>query len=403
MLNEINSDNPVEEVEASDIKEDNTSVISSTPSEEIIKTKDYLSTSLFEDIKTITPEELNSQKIDSSDLNELSEAYSNTLIDISEHQLIEGRVVGMNDRDVLIDIGFKSEGLIDRSEFNEESLPAIGDQVEVYLEYLEDSSGNTILSKEEKKSSIEKKFNIDTLVYVTDITDEEQVKSTSEKIFKECGKIDGLVNNAAVMHVPKQETVDGFEFHFGVNFLGHVLLTELLLPYLKKSKSSRIIHTSSVMHDRVSIDLNDLNFEKNKYSRITAYNISKLAQVLYSRHLAILLKKSNVTSVSIHPGWVQTPLIKNTMPVFFQNILLKPLLTIAGMMKTWPGTQTTLHCLLDDSVPNHSGSFFSQVGIYKDKESRLGGWPMKSPNSQVYNDAICKELYEKSKIMVGQS
>ena len=205
------------------------------------------------------------------------------------------------------------------------------------------------------------------------------------------------------MHVPKQETVDGFEFHFGVNFLGHVLLTELLLPYLKKSKSSRIIHTSSVMHDRVSIDLNDLNFEKNKYSRITAYNISKLAQVLYSRHLAILLKKSNVTSVSIHPGWVQTQLIKNTMPVFFQNILLKPLLTIAGMMKTWPGTQTTLHCLLDDSVPNHSGSFFSQVGIYKDKESRLGGWPMKSPNSQVYNDAICKELYEKSKIMVGQS
>ena len=151
------------------------------------------------------------------------------------------------------------------------------------------------------------------------------------------------------------------------------------------------------------LHLNDLNFEKNKYSRITAYNISKLAQVLYSRHLAILLKKSNVTSVSIHPGWVQTPLIKNTMPVFFQNILLKPLLTIAGMMKTWPGTQTTLHCLLDDSVPNHSGSFFSQVGIYKDKESRLGGWPMKSPNSQVYNDAICKELYEKSKIMVGQS
>ena len=49
MLNEINSDNPVEEVEASDIKEDNTSVENSSPSEEIIKTKDYLSTSLFED------------------------------------------------------------------------------------------------------------------------------------------------------------------------------------------------------------------------------------------------------------------------------------------------------------------------------------------------------------------
>ena len=148
MLNEIKSDNPVEEVEASNIKEDNTSVKSGTPAEEVKEIKDYLSNSLFEEVKTITVEELDSQKIDPQESDDLSEAYSNTLIDISENQLIKGRVVGMNDRDVLIDIGFKSEGLIDRSEFNEDSLPAIGDQVEVYLEYLEDSSGNTILSKE---------------------------------------------------------------------------------------------------------------------------------------------------------------------------------------------------------------------------------------------------------------
>ena len=148
MLNEINSDNPVEEVEASDIKEDNTSVESSTPAEKVKEINDYLSTSLFEDVKTITSDELEAQSQELSEPGELSEAYTNTLIDISEHELINGRVVGMNDRDVLIDIGFKSEGLIDRSEFNEDSLPAIGDQVEVYLEYLEDSSGNTILSKE---------------------------------------------------------------------------------------------------------------------------------------------------------------------------------------------------------------------------------------------------------------
>ena len=148
MLNEINSDNPVEEVEASHSKEDNTSVDISTPAEEVKKINDYLSTSLFEDVKTISSDELEAQSKELSEPSELSEAYSNTLVDISEHELINGRVVGMNDRDVLIDIGFKSEGLIDRSEFNEDSLPAIGDQVEVYLEYLEDSSGNTILSKE---------------------------------------------------------------------------------------------------------------------------------------------------------------------------------------------------------------------------------------------------------------
>ena len=57
-------------------------------------------------------------------------------------------MVGLNERDVLIDIGFKSEGIVDRNEFSEDELPMIGDQVEVYLEFLEDAGGNTILSKE---------------------------------------------------------------------------------------------------------------------------------------------------------------------------------------------------------------------------------------------------------------
>ena len=147
MLNEIISDNSVEEVDNSKIIEEETSV-DKTPSVDEKELKNYLSSSLFEDVRTIASDELEGQEESAAEEVELSEAYASTLKDISEHQLINGRVVGMNDRDVLIDIGFKSEGIIDRSEFSEDSLPAIGDQVEVYLEYLEDSSGNTILSKE---------------------------------------------------------------------------------------------------------------------------------------------------------------------------------------------------------------------------------------------------------------
>jgi len=147
MLNEIISDNSVEEVENSKLIEEETSV-DKTPSVDEKELKNYLSSSLFEDVRTIASDELEGQEESAAEEVELSEAYASTLKDISEHQLINGRVVGMNDRDVLIDIGFKSEGIIDRSEFSEDSLPAIGDQVEVYLEYLEDSSGNTILSKE---------------------------------------------------------------------------------------------------------------------------------------------------------------------------------------------------------------------------------------------------------------
>ena len=147
MLYDKIENNTVEEVDNSDIFEDDTSV-NETPSDLDKQIKDYLNPELFNDIKTVSIEEIESQLERTKNIDDLGKAYTNTLVDISEHQLINGRVVGMNDRDVLIDIGFKSEGIIDRSEFTEESLPSIGDQVEVYLEHLEDSSGNTILSKE---------------------------------------------------------------------------------------------------------------------------------------------------------------------------------------------------------------------------------------------------------------
>jgi len=113
-----------------------------------LKIIDYLNPSLFNNVKVIDTKELSDKQSDEIVPAEIENLYSDTFADISENTLVEGRVVGMNERDVLIDIGFKSEGIIDRSEFDEDELPKIGDQVEVYLEFIEDASGNTILSKE---------------------------------------------------------------------------------------------------------------------------------------------------------------------------------------------------------------------------------------------------------------
>ena len=234
-----------------------------------------------------------------------------------------------------------------------------------------------------------------------DLTSLESVRNFVKNYFDKFSNLDGLVNNAAVMFPSEERTIDGNELQFSTNFLGHFLLTELLLPLLKKSQASRIIHTSSVMHEKGHIDLKDLNFEKRKYNRFEAYYQSKLAQILYSRHQAKLLKDTEVTVVSIHPGWVQTPLIKHTLPVFFQNVLLYPFLKMSGMVNTWLGAQTTLFCLLDESIKNNSGKFYSQTGIYKDKESRKGGWPMKCPNNEVYNDSLCEDLYNQAKLIIN--
>ena len=129
---------------------ENTSVIE-TPaviSKKEDKIKNYLNPNLFDGIKTVLRSDMGDDKLKNELTPDQEAAYSKTLVEISEKQLIKGRVVGMNDRDVLIDIGFKSEGIIDRSEFNKKELPSIGDQVEVFLEALENASGNTILSKE---------------------------------------------------------------------------------------------------------------------------------------------------------------------------------------------------------------------------------------------------------------
>ena len=147
MLNEMNESNTVEEVKTSKNIGDDASAIEA-PAGKDKEIKDYLNPDLFNEVKTLSIDDLEPRLDEANDIGDMEKAYKNTLVDISEHELINGRVVGMNDRDVLIDIGFKSEGIINRSEFTDENLPSIGDQVEVYLEYLEDSSGNTILSKE---------------------------------------------------------------------------------------------------------------------------------------------------------------------------------------------------------------------------------------------------------------
>ena len=76
------------------------------------------------------------------------EKYLSTFSDISEREIISGRVIGVNEKEILVDIGFKSEGIINRDEFSLEDLPDIGGKIKVYLERMEDESGKTVLSKE---------------------------------------------------------------------------------------------------------------------------------------------------------------------------------------------------------------------------------------------------------------
>ena len=108
------------------------------------KIKDYLSKDLFADIKRISFTNDSNSFDNKTDV--LSEEYQGTFNDISENQIISAKVIGISDSDVMVDIGFKSEGLINRSEFNKD-LPEIGSNIDIFLEKFEDTDGNITLSK----------------------------------------------------------------------------------------------------------------------------------------------------------------------------------------------------------------------------------------------------------------
>ena len=237
------------------------------------------------------------------------------------------------------------------------------------------------------------------------------VKRFTEMFTTKYDRLKGLVNNAGIMACPEGKTEDGFETQFGVNHLGHFLLTELLLGTLKGDAPSRIVCVSSVAHvglrNQVSeIHLDDLNFEKRSYDRNLAYTQSKLANVLHALDLSRRLKGTGVSAFSIHPGWVRSNLARHVMPggVFIQNVLMRPFSRFLGTMSPYEGAQTTLHCLLDDDAPQHSGEYFSQNSIfYPNKENRSGGWPMRSSNKYSNDAELARKLYEVSMEMVGLS
>ena len=118
------------------------------PAEEANSELNYLGLDIFNDVREVSMEELlNSEAIEEVPQEE-QDRYLSTFSEINEREIVTGRVIGMNEKEILIDIGFKSEGVILRNEFTEENLPEVGEKLDVYLERMEDESGKTVLSKE---------------------------------------------------------------------------------------------------------------------------------------------------------------------------------------------------------------------------------------------------------------
>ncbi len=142
-----------------------------------------------------------------------------------------------------------------------------------------------------------------------DFSNQDSIKKCAEEINEMCENIDVLINNAGVVNTSYHETSDGIENTFAVNHLGYFLFTNLLLHKLKGESETRIINVSSAAHSFVKeIQWQDINFKNNFKQGLRCYGQSKLANLLFTRYLAIKLSTENITVNAIHPGGVNTSL-----------------------------------------------------------------------------------------------
>ena len=189
---------------------------------------------------------------------------------------------------------------------------------------------------------------------LADLSSQASIHQLAKEFLYSHESLDILVNNAGVFLSRRFATVDGIEYTFAVNHLAPFLLTNLLFERIKASSPSRIITTSSVAHRGARINFDNLQFEKGRYNGVEAYRQSKLANILFTKELALRLEGSGVTSNCFHPGGVRTNLVQSN-PWYYRLIwaIIDPFL-----VSPKKGADTALYLASSSEVDNISGKYF---------------------------------------------
>ncbi|XP_065152564.1 retinol dehydrogenase 14a [Paramisgurnus dabryanus] len=226
------------------------------------------------------------------------------------------------------------------------------------------------------------------VIKLLDLASLKSVRSFCDEILKEEPKIDVLINNAGIYQCPYTQTEDGFEMQFGVNHLGHFLLTNLLLDLLKRSAPSRIIVVSSKLYKYGEINFDDLNSEKS-YDKAFAYSRSKLANLLFTLELSHKLEETGVTVNALTPGIVRTNLGRHV----YIPMLVKPLFNLASwafFKSPEEGAQTSIYLACSPDVEGVQGKCFANC-----QEEQL--------LDKATDEEVAKRLWDISEVLVGMT
>jgi NAD(P)-dependent dehydrogenase (short-subunit alcohol dehydrogenase family) len=170
-------------------------------------------------------------------------------------------------------------------------------------------------------------------------------------------RLDVLVLNAGIMLDRRSSTAEGFETTFGVNHLGHFLLTQLLRDRIVASKPARIVVVSSTVHKQPrGLDFDDLMLERG-YGALKAYSRSKLANILFANVLAQQLEGTGVTVNALNPGAVRSDFGSSDD---IKGPLGRVLFTIGRPFLLSPqrGAQTSIYLASSPEVEGKTGGYY---------------------------------------------
>lgn len=212
-----------------------------------------------------------------------------------------------------------------------------------------------------------------------DLNSLELTRKAANEIADRYGSLDVLINNAGLFAKTKQLTADGFEQQFGVNYLGHFLLTQKLLPVLQKAPKARIVHLASIAHWAGSIKPNKFRAE-GFYNPLFYYGQSKLANLLFSNALAEQMANSTITNNALHPGGVASDIYRDLPKPVYEVMKL-------GLVPTSVPAKLITQMATGDEWSKRNGEYVS---------AHMPDW--KSPHAK--NQQLARDLYAQSMDLV---
>lgn len=197
------------------------------------------------------------------------------------------------------------------------------------------------------------------LKYV-DLASIESIKKVSKEIKSQYSTIDVLINNAGLVKRKFEKSADGFEMSLAVNYFAPFVLTNEMLPLLKKSKNARIVNVTSELYKNGKIDLEN-DFSIKKFNGNKAYANSKLLVIYFTKELAKRLSSTRITVNCVHPGVVASDAFRE-YPKLFAKILN---IFIASPEK---GAKPLVYLTKSQDLEDTNGVYFYKTEVRKTAE-----------------------------------